>query len=93
MACPSSDGNYNKFLLINNFKTTSFNKKDFTKLEQENKKSKQNMIYKKYKIEEEIKKTKTKLKLLEKEKINLNKKFELEKISNFKKIFYDKVNV
>jgi len=92
MAFPSSDGNYNKFLLTNNFKTTAFNKKDFIKLEQENKKSKQNMIYKKYKIEEEIKKTKTKLKLLEKEKINLNKKFELEKINNFKKIFYDKVN-
>ena len=49
------------------------------------------MILKKNKIEQEIQIVKYKLKLLEKEKINLNKKFELEKINNFKKIFYDKV--
>jgi len=88
---PSSDDAYKK-LLNNDFKTTFFTKKDFMRLDKENKKSKQEMIYKKYKIEEEIKKTKSKLKLLEKEKVNINKKYELEKVNNFKKIFYEKVN-
>lgn len=76
----------------NEYKTTIFKKKDLEKLEIENNKLKQKMIYNTYQISEEIRKTKLRLKFLEKEKININKKYEKDKLDNFKKILYDKIN-
>jgi hypothetical protein len=82
--------NYNSTL--KKYKTIVFKKSDLEKLEIENKKAKQKMIYNTYKIDEEISKTKLRLKILQKEKINILKIFENEKVNNFKKIFFDKLN-
>ena len=77
---------------LKKYKTTVFKKNDLEKLEMENKKAKQKMIYNTYKIDEEIRKTKIRLKILQKEKENILKIFENDKLNNFKKIFFDKLN-
>ena len=77
---------------LKKYKTTVFKKTDLEKLEMENKKAKQKMIYNNYKIDEEIRKTKIRLKILQKEKKNILTIFENEKLNNFKKIFFDKLN-
>jgi len=86
----NSHDNYNTSL--KKYKTTLFKKSDLEKLEIENKKAKQKMIYNNYKIDEEIRKTKIRLKILQKEKKNILTIFENEKLNNFKKIFFDKLN-
>ena len=86
----NSHDNYNTTL--KKYKTTLFKKSDLEKLEIENKKAKQKMIYNNYKIDEEIRKTKIRLKILQKEKKNILTIFENEKLNNFKKIFFDKLN-
>ena len=86
----NSHDNYKSTL--KKYKTTVFKKNDLEKLEMENKKANQKMIYNTYKIDEEIRKTKIRLKILQKEKKNILKIFENEKLNNFKKIFFDKLN-